>query len=435
MIKLRIFKFIILISFLLLPTFVYGQAKYDLACPVGNTQPFSPLVTNNPQTGNLKANGCIDPTGLITWNGVTGVAGAATPLNSLQFNNSGNLGGSQFIYNPNDTSNTLCLSPCVDISVTGRNSGLIFTSISGNNFVTTSVQDDVFGAEVEVDTSVTNPGSESLPFASVGSIGGNTVGGSCFDTTGNLGSSPPCVVGYTSEPGDIVGDTFNGQDIIGFNFEPRLSKTAGHSVNTVVGFSTNNAVTQASGPFTRPIAETSVNTFGFQCQDLGGFSTTEQTCLKIIASTTPGSGTKFAINALANAGKIFSGDGLQAGNITGSTKCVHADTNGNLTGTTGDCSIAIANGTSAMGTSAITSGSCATVVTTSATNALTSDTYNVGFSSDPTAITGYGASATGAVLTIYPYLTANNINFKVCNNTSASITPSALTLTWSVHRP
>jgi len=94
----------------------------------------------------------------------------------------------------------------------------------------------------------------------------------------------------------------------------------------------------------------------------------------------------------------------------------------------------IASGTAAMGTSAITSGSCATVVTVSATGVLTTDILTTSFNGDPTAITGYGASATGAVLTIYPYPTANNVNFKVCNSTASSITPSPLTLNWKVVR-
>lgn len=94
----------------------------------------------------------------------------------------------------------------------------------------------------------------------------------------------------------------------------------------------------------------------------------------------------------------------------------------------------IASGTAVMGTSAIASGACATVVTVSGTGTATTDVITVGFNGDPTAVTGYGASATGAVLTIYPYPTANNANFKVCNSTASSITPGALTLNWRVVR-
>lgn len=93
----------------------------------------------------------------------------------------------------------------------------------------------------------------------------------------------------------------------------------------------------------------------------------------------------------------------------------------------------IASGTSAMGTGAITSGTCATAVTTSATGTATTDTIVATPNADPTGVTGYAVSATGS-LYIQSYPTANNVNFKVCNNTSGSLTPSALTLNWKVIR-
>ncbi len=99
----------------------------------------------------------------------------------------------------------------------------------------------------------------------------------------------------------------------------------------------------------------------------------------------------------------------------------------------GSFSTIIAKGTSAMGTGAISSATCATVVTTSATNVLTGDTINASFNGDPTAVTGYVPLTTG-MLTIIAYPTTNNVNFKVCNNTAASITPGALTLNWIVVR-
>lgn len=93
----------------------------------------------------------------------------------------------------------------------------------------------------------------------------------------------------------------------------------------------------------------------------------------------------------------------------------------------------IANGTAAMGTGAISSGTCATVVTVSATGVATTDVITATPNADPTAVTGYAPSASGS-LYIQAYPTANNVNFKVCNNTSGSITPSALTLNWKVVR-
>jgi len=90
-------------------------------------------------------------------------------------------------------------------------------------------------------------------------------------------------------------------------------------------------------------------------------------------------------------------------------------------------------GTAVMGTSAISSASCASAVTVSAPGVLTTDTIQWGFNGDPTAITGFVPLVAG-MLTIIAYPTANNINFKECNNTSSSVTPGAHTLNWKVVR-
>lgn len=93
----------------------------------------------------------------------------------------------------------------------------------------------------------------------------------------------------------------------------------------------------------------------------------------------------------------------------------------------------IASGTAALGTSAISSASCATVVTATATGTATTDVIQWGFNADVTGVTGYAPVTTGA-LTIFAYPTANNVNFKVCNLTTASITPGAVTLNFRVTR-
>lgn len=94
----------------------------------------------------------------------------------------------------------------------------------------------------------------------------------------------------------------------------------------------------------------------------------------------------------------------------------------------------VASGTSALATAAISSATCATVVTTSATGTATTDVISYTFNADPTATTGYIASTSGT-LYIVSYPTANNVNFKVCNPTSASITPGGtITLNWLVTR-
>lgn len=94
---------------------------------------------------------------------------------------------------------------------------------------------------------------------------------------------------------------------------------------------------------------------------------------------------------------------------------------------------AIASGTSALGTSSISSGACATVVTTSATGALTTDSITWTPNADISGVTGYAPVSTGALM-IYPYPTADNVNFKVCNPTASSITPGAVTLNWRIIR-
>ena len=93
----------------------------------------------------------------------------------------------------------------------------------------------------------------------------------------------------------------------------------------------------------------------------------------------------------------------------------------------------IANGTSALGTSLIASGACASVVTTTATGTAATDDIMADFNADPTSTTGYAPSANG-MLTIIKFPTSGNVNFKVCNNTGAGITPGAVTLNWRVVR-
>lgn len=93
----------------------------------------------------------------------------------------------------------------------------------------------------------------------------------------------------------------------------------------------------------------------------------------------------------------------------------------------------IANGTAALGTSAISSATCATVVTASAPGVLTTDTIQFTPNASIKAVTGYAPSTSGG-LSITAYPTADNVNFDVCNWSSGSITPGAVTLNWRVAR-
>lgn len=105
----------------------------------------------------------------------------------------------------------------------------------------------------------------------------------------------------------------------------------------------------------------------------------------------------------------------------------------NTLSSAGGLTTTIASGTSALGTGAIGSATCATLVTTSATNVATTDVVSWGFNGDTNAVTGYVPLVAG-MLTIKAYPTSNNVNFSVCNNTSSSVTPGAVTLNWRVVR-
>ena len=108
---------------------------------------------------------------------------------------------------------------------------------------------------------------------------------------------------------------------------------------------------------------------------------------------------------------------------------VNGNTGPAITGVT----LTIASGTATLGTGAIASAACATVVTVAGSGIATTDDIISDFNADPTGTTGYGVNAAG-VLTIYKYPTSGNVNFKVCNSTGSSITPGSATLNWRVVR-
>jgi hypothetical protein len=199
-----------------------------------------------------------------------------------------------------------------------------------------------------------------------------------FTTQGNSGSGTitagtTVTSGITS--GDIMSSTSN---------KVADSGVAVSNVGLLSGTQTFNGAKTFSG---------TLNCTG-TCQLSG-------TAFSTLATTTPGTGVATALgNALSAAGGVTS---------------------------------TIASGTSALGTSAISSGACASAVTTTATNVATTDVVTASFNGDPSGVTGYAPATTG-MLTILSYPTANNVNFKVCNNTSASITPGAITLNWRVVR-
>lgn len=92
--------------------------------------------------------------------------------------------------------------------------------------------------------------------------------------------------------------------------------------------------------------------------------------------------------------------------------------------------VLVARGTATFGTTAISSGSCGTTVTVSASGVTTSSQIGGTPNSNPTVIAGYSPSSSGS-LYVQAWPTANNVNFALCNNTASSITPAAMTLNWT----
>lgn len=95
--------------------------------------------------------------------------------------------------------------------------------------------------------------------------------------------------------------------------------------------------------------------------------------------------------------------------------------------------VTVASGTKALDTDAIASTACDTLSTTTATGAASTDVLIITPNADITAVTGYAPVTTGGLQVFY-WLTTNTINWKICNPTSSSITPGAVTLNYRIVR-
>jgi hypothetical protein len=128
-----------------------------------------------------------------------------------------------------------------------------------------------------------------------------------------------------------------------------------------------------------------------------------------------------------------SGELIAANTVATGKTAMATDTAVQLSQLPASVTLTIASGTSALGTSAISANSCATVVTTSATGTATTDVITWTPNADISGVTGYAVASTDGLI-IFPYPSSNNVNFKVCNGTASSITPGAVTLNWAVRR-
>jgi hypothetical protein len=117
-----------------------------------------------------------------------------------------------------------------------------------------------------------------------------------------------------------------------------------------------------------------------------------------------------AFSPLTRAVDFAAGTGMSV-SVTGKTVTYSA------TGASG-----IANTTITVGTTAIAANTCTTAATATMTGVATTSVFDFTPNADVSGVTGWGT--TGG-LTIVPWPTLNTLNYKVCNQTAASITPSA----------
>lgn len=273
-------------------------------------------------------------------------------------------------------------------------------------------------------TFATLPAAGSAPPAS------NTTGGAyitdfapaanglgMFVSNGAPGADAPVGAGLSLPGGTGLnltsGTTTTAGTLACLSGSEMTSQCASNPASGVFGVfvsSGQNALVQTSGIATINLASASTTTYNhFACASTSG---------TIVDSSTACSGVQ-QIGIIAQTNAV---------NVTSVPVFLMTQ------GAGGGGAATVASGTAALGTSAIASGACASTVTVPASGVATTDVISTGFNGDPTSVTGYGVSATGAVLTIYPYPTSGNVNFKVCNSTPSSITPGAMTLNWRVTR-
>jgi hypothetical protein len=312
------------------------------------------------------------------------------------------------------------------------------------------------GAGVTFNTTL-NGGTTALERFRIANDGGVTV----HDVAGTAptgGSKGPGTInvtaGYYVNGTILSGGVTFGADFLNSSGTINLAQRTGHACTTYSILSTDRYVETTSGACASPIVWTLPALSGVPdgtqitvhdtAHVVGAVNTlsvapngtdTIELANNASNSTLTGAGDGYTFKANTTASpknwSIIANTVDKAYTCSAGTYASAKSTSGNTTCSSGTTTVA--SGTSALGTSAIVSAACATVVTTSATGTATTDVVTASFNGDPTAVTGYIPLTTG-MLTIISYPTANNVNFKVCNNTSASITPGAITLNWRVVR-
>ena len=200
-----------------------------------------------------------------------------------------------------------------------------------------------------------------------------------------------------------------------------------------VNVGSSGAFVVNGGVLGTPSSGTLTNTSGLPVGGITGFGTGVGTAL----GTNVGSAGSFVVNGGAlgtpSSGTLTSATGLPISTgVTGLGAGVSAAL-ATIASSPSGISVVLARGSTALYTNPITSATCDTAKSASASGALTSDVIAASFNGNPSAVTGYVPLTTG-MLTILVYPSNDNVNFKVCNNTSSTITPGGITLNWRIAR-
>ena len=132
-----------------------------------------------------------------------------------------------------------------------------------------------------------------------------------------------------------------------------------------------------------------------------------------------GGGTSGTVTVTNAAPMVYPGAGIP--NSTGSTWSTSYST----AGSGSYLLLTNANIQITMPTTAISANSCTSPASIANSAVISTSSFATAFASNPNSVTGWGSSG-GLVLTLWP--TSGNINWSVCNQSSASITGGAMTV-------